>query len=142
MGSVSSLRPRLSHHVTLDGGLNAPTRAREELDRVAPPELRGVARDDVLLMLSELVANSVRHAGSTPGEHIELTFEWSRHVLHVRVADSGPSFDCSALPPPDPVSGSGWGLHLVDMLSSAWGVSAEPPGVWFDFDVAAGPNAY
>jgi anti-sigma regulatory factor (Ser/Thr protein kinase) len=128
-----------SHHVMLDWSVDAPGRARAALDMFGPPDLTGIARDDVRLMLSEVVANSIRHAAALPPLPIELTIELVGRTLHVAVSDAGPPFDPSALPRPDPVTGGGWGLHLVGLLSSAWGVSAERAEVWFDLDLDSEP---
>jgi anti-sigma regulatory factor (Ser/Thr protein kinase) len=124
-----------SHHVMLDWSVDAPARARAALDMLGPPDLTGIARDDVRLKLSEVVANSIRHAAALPPVPIELV----GRTLRVAVSDPGLLSDASALPPPNPVTGGGWGLHLVGLLSSAWGVSAERAEVWFDLDLDSEP---
>lgn len=85
----------------------------------------------VVLLASELVANAVKHADA---ESISVRFTVAPQSVRVEVADPGPGFE------PDPhidrPSGiGGWGLHLVDELSSRWGV-ADGPGsrVWFEID--------
>ena len=87
--------------------------------------------DDALLLITELIANSIRHGG----EPIVLTIECDEHSLIVRVRDGS-----TALPQPRVATHSqenGRGLTLVDLLSDAWGV--EPvrddhgvgKAVWF-----------
>lgn len=126
-----------SHRLTLASSIDAPRLARQALDLLGPPDLSGVARDDVRLMLSELVANSVLHAGGSPYQPIELTIELIGRTLHVAVSDVGPLVDASTMPPPDPATGGGWGLHLVGMLASDWGVDPDRDEVWFDVDLDA-----
>ena len=88
--------------------------------------------DDALLLISELVTNSVLHGGPP----IVLAVDCDGSGLHVRVRDGGPT-----MPVPrsaDAAAESGRGMSLVDLLSSTWGVEpvadAHGPGkeVWFE----------
>lgn len=91
---------------------------------------------DIQLMVTELVTNSVRHAGLLPGQAIEVVIARSNQGLRVEVADHGPGFE----PPPvpaDPLALSGRGLTLVEMLSDRWGVTCGcRTRVWFEIDLA------
>jgi len=77
----------------------------------------------LLVIVTELVGNAVRHAG-TP---IEFTLRCSNHYVHVHVRDlsnrpgaiRGPTF---------PDAESGRGLMLVDAFTSAWGCRPTPDG--------------
>ena len=86
----------------------------------------------VALLASELVANAVRHAGART---VAIRYEVTPAVVRVEVLDEGPGFN-----PADhhPVAGrpGGWGLHLVDEMSSRWGVAGTGGGtrVWFEVD--------
>jgi anti-sigma regulatory factor (Ser/Thr protein kinase) len=112
------------------GGPDAPGEARTALRRAhpdLPPDLMQV----IVLLASELVANSVKHAGA---DSIAVRFTVMPRRIRVEVTDQGPGFE----PDPariDPSGVGGWGLHLVDELSSRWGV-ADGPGsrVWFEID--------
>src|SRR5713101_5063483 len=90
--------------------------------------------DQATLLVSELVTNSVRHGGLRPDQEIELTVEASPQRLRVEVAEPGDGFDVEHAPRPrqdDPEGG--WGLFLVDSLSSAWGVEGNGvTRVWFE----------
>ncbi len=88
--------------------------------------------DDALLLISELVTNSVLHGGPP----ILLAVDCDGEGLHVRVRDGSPT-------PPVPRvardgAESGRGMSLVDLLSSTWGVDpvADEQGsgkeVWFE----------
>ena len=88
--------------------------------------------DDALLLISELVTNSVLHGGPP----IVLAVDCDGGGLHVRVRDGG-----TRMPTPrtaDEGAESGRGMSLVDLLASTWGVSpvadAHGPGkeVWFE----------
>jgi anti-sigma regulatory factor (Ser/Thr protein kinase) len=99
------------------------------------------------LLTSELVTNSIRHAGLGPDDYIEVAATWSGTVLRVIVRDSG-----SAGPAPEIVAGSirpspggqsGWGLYLVDKLATRWGTNLEgSAGYWFEIEYPgpAGPS--
>jgi serine/threonine-protein kinase RsbW len=94
---------------------------------------------DATLLTTELVTNSIRHAGLGPDDYIDVTATWSGTVLRVIVRDSG-----SGGPPPEIVAGSirpsperqsGWGLYLVDKLATRWGTNLEgSAGFWFELE--------
>ena len=103
---------------------------RGKLEGVVPPELL----ERATLLLSELVTNSVRHAGLRPEERIEVIVTASAAGLRVEVTEPGEGFEVTEVrePKPDVLAG-GWGLYLVDRLSSAWGVvGGEETRVWFE----------
>lgn len=95
--------------------------------------------DDVLLMLTELVTNAVRHATTCAGGFVDLHLAVAPQRVRVEVRDVGRGF---ALPTPkaDPLSAGGYGLLIVDRASSRWGMSDELPHcVWFEVDREAQP---
>jgi anti-sigma regulatory factor (Ser/Thr protein kinase) len=108
----------------------APAEARRALRRLElPPPLA----DDAQLAVSELVTNSVRHAGLRSHELIGITADWSGARLRVHVRDGRRSMPRAQVPRsirPAPGAESGWGLYLVDRLTSRWGTSAD--GYWFE----------
>ena len=79
-------------------------------------------RDDVDLVLSELLANAVLHA---PGP-ARVVVERDADGVRLEVRDTSP------VPPQRQASGraatTGRGLHLVDALCSRWGVAERPDG--------------
>jgi anti-sigma regulatory factor (Ser/Thr protein kinase) len=91
--------------------------------------------DDAMLLTSELVTNAVRHAGHAAEDPIEVTVSLDQRSLRVSVRDRGPGFD------PDELDArsdeGGWGLDLVEKLSSRWGVDRGELGtdVWFEMDL-------
>jgi len=122
---------RSAHHWVFRADHEAPAAARTAVNSILPR--RRV--DDLLLLVSELVTNSVRHAGMGADDTIEVVVEISGAVVKVEVTDRGPGFTGQAGRPSldDP---SGWGLHLVELLSDAWGVELGPPTVtWFEIEL-------
>jgi len=84
--------------------------------------------DPACLVVSELVANAVLHAGS--GIVLDL------HPVEggVRVAVHDPDERQPQPQPLDPDSDRGRGMHLVDGLATRWGVDTTSYGkrVWAD----------
>jgi anti-sigma regulatory factor (Ser/Thr protein kinase) len=88
-------------------------------------------RDDLILCVSELVANAVRHGA--PG-HLTLQIETLGSGVRVEVGDDG--VDAFVWPQGlDP--GGHWGLNLVKRLSDRAGIDRRPWTVaWCEFDLA------
>ena len=109
---------------------------------LAPFLDRGVA-ENAELLVSELVTNSLMHAGLPEEASIEFCVRASPDALMVEVADGGRGFDHSSSPRPRAVPGSfdasGWGLFLVDQIASRWG-AVQMDGetrVWFELTPGA-----
>ena len=110
------------------------TTARHALDQLTdllPPE----KLEDVRLVVSELVTNSILHAGLSPDEQISLTLTVSAGSVRGRVCDPGPGFGMPAkLCPRSDLSG-GWGLPIVETISDRWGIErTRRTCVWFEID--------
>jgi anti-sigma regulatory factor (Ser/Thr protein kinase) len=118
--------------VAIPMGVHAPGVARGVIaqslaDRVAPSVL-----ETALLLVSELVTNSVRHSGASEGEAVVVRVHLWRDGVRLEVEDPGRR-GVIAPRPPDLLGGGGMGLHLVQRLSVRWGVvrAAEGPTcVW------------
>ncbi|MFF5422899.1 MULTISPECIES: ATP-binding protein [unclassified Streptomyces] len=92
--------------------------------------------DDVLVCVSELTTNALRH-GVPPGRGYRLHLFLERPgPLRVEVHDSGDGTPALRAPEGE----SGRGLHLVEALADRWGVGERNPGkiVWCEFTDAAG----
>jgi anti-sigma regulatory factor (Ser/Thr protein kinase) len=108
-------------------------------DRQAPGQARNALRalngsldrelaEDVRLLVSELVTNSLRHTGSA---EIDLEVWSSDDVVRVAVSDRGTGFEVDGAPTPG--DASGWGLFMVDRLANRWGVETNgQTRVWFE----------
>jgi anti-sigma regulatory factor (Ser/Thr protein kinase) len=120
--SVETLR------VTLSGGTDAAFRARRAVDALNGGV--GALREVTHLLVTELVTNSVRHAGA---KEVDLELKASPKGVWAQVIDQGPGFRH-----PDhgkPTEDRGFGLFLVDRLSDRWGIEqGRPVKVWFEVD--------
>jgi anti-sigma regulatory factor (Ser/Thr protein kinase) len=94
--------------------------AREVVTR-AVGELEPVMLDDLLLVVSELVTNAVRHGPDRGPIHLEVQRD---HVVRIEVQDQGEGFERPARPRPRqefPIGG--FGLTVVGRLATGWGVT-------------------
>jgi anti-sigma regulatory factor (Ser/Thr protein kinase) len=124
--SPTPRRLDMSLRATREGAANA-RRALRELALPLP------LANDALLAISELVTNSVRHAGLAPDDLVRITVHWSGTRLKVHVRDGRQGARPAVLSGsirPAPAAESGWGLYLVDRVASRWGTSAD--GYWFE----------
>jgi anti-sigma regulatory factor (Ser/Thr protein kinase) len=118
----------------------APTAAREARQAVARGNLVPSGQEPTLLLLvSELVSNSVRHAGLRDDERIRLRARCDDVCTYVEVCDCGrsgrvPAKRASA----DALEPGGLGLVLVDEMADRWGVACHEHEtcVWFELACA------
>lgn len=84
--------------------------------------------ETVLLLVSELCTNAVRHAATEFEVHIEA----GRREVTVTVVDHDPAHP-PRLGDPGPQATSGRGLFIVERLSKSWGCETRGPDklVWF-----------
>lgn len=122
-----------------DAGCDVSFAARLAPDRVAAATARRKVRlrlgqlvepamlDDVLLVVSELVTNAVRHGCGDVELHV--VFDGRCVTGHVR--DEGQGFAHGARRrSPDQVGGHG--LRLVEVVAAGWGVRDGSAHVWFE----------
>ena len=95
----------------------------------------------LLLLVSELVSNSVRHAGLRAGESIRLVARCDDEFARVEVCDAGRSGRVPSKREPafGELEPGGLGLMLVDEMADRWGVNCDGRGtcVWFELACAA-----
>ena len=90
--------------------------------------------EDARLLASELITNSLCHAGISEEASIRLAVQLRGGALRVEVRDPG-THGAVAPREPDRVNGGGFGLHLVDQLATRWGVNRTGgTHVWFEVD--------
>ncbi|MEV4174616.1 ATP-binding protein [Nonomuraea sp. NPDC049709] len=109
------------------------TEARR-LARMALRECGYLGRhEDVLLVVSELVTNALVHGDGPPELRLRADASWVR----VEVGDTGAELPEAR----DPGPASGWGLHVVRLLSTGWGVSPGEGGkvVWCELAARLAP---
>ncbi len=124
--------PIFEIHVRSD--LEAPSVVRRWASQ-AEPVIGQVMLADLVLLLTELVANSVRHSGTSPDGRIRVHIKCEPGFARAEVVDSGAGFD-----PPGAFSSEGeeradgWGLFLVATIATQWGTERQAHGmkVWFE----------
>jgi anti-sigma regulatory factor (Ser/Thr protein kinase) len=127
---------RLVHvgEATVPCGAEAPLLARIAISRWLAGRANAELHADAALLVSELVTNSVLHAGQPAGAPVHIRAAELDGAVRVEVHDNGHG----------PVrlrsSGSrqgGFGLRLVESLAARWGISHDHgTRVWFE--LAAG----
>lgn len=101
------------------------TTYRVKADKQAPRNARwflegmrnelGPRFDDVAIVVSELVSNSVRHSD----DDLTLTVITGEDPIRVEVVDWGPGFSRDA------PRGDGLGLNIVEKVAADWGVTLD-----------------
>lgn len=96
------------------------------LERTLAPETMAKLR----LLVTELVANSVRHASGTP---IDVKVTVDETCVRTEVTDGGTGF-VPPRPDPSPMKTHGWGLFLVRKIAARWGAEPATGTVWFEIE--------
>jgi serine/threonine-protein kinase RsbW len=95
---------------------------------------------DCLLMLSEVVANAVRHGEPEVDGRIGLRLESEDDVVRAVVTDSAPEFTFDRYMF-ERANLDHMGLSMVDTLANRWGSSLDgKKAVWFEVDVEPIPS--
>ena len=91
--------------------------------------------DDVELLVSELVTNSVRHSNSRDGGTVTVVLAAIPDGVHAMVIDDGSdTVPAIRIDPADEACEGGRGMFLVDQLAQRWGTKDDAAGrsVWFE----------
>jgi anti-sigma regulatory factor (Ser/Thr protein kinase) len=93
--------------------------------------------ENLELLVTELVTNSVRHAGLDDGEGwVGVEVHLAPDRVRVEATDPGRGFDPSNLPTEPEIRPSGWGLYLVSQIAQRWGVHHDAfTRVWFELEL-------
>jgi anti-sigma regulatory factor (Ser/Thr protein kinase) len=114
------------------GGEKAAGHARRVLARWLADVLETERLGDMQLLVTEIVANCVRHGGVGEDGRIDLQVKVDDGVARAEVRDTGIQAD-PRLRTPDLSGGGGFGMVLVERMSRSWGVDHEPTVVmWFE----------
>jgi anti-sigma regulatory factor (Ser/Thr protein kinase) len=121
---------------SLPVGPAAPATARAALTRWLSGHVPLEVLENARLLASELVTNSLGHADLSADSSLRIAVQLTRGALRVEVRDPG-SHGVVAPRQADRVNGGGFGLHLVELLSTRWGVNRTGgTHVWFEMDAA------
>ena len=131
-GSASSLRLELERDVS------APAIARAAVsERALELGIEGSFGHTLVLLVSEVVSNAVRHSPGPADAPIALLATMSEEKVRVAVTDAGEGFTPRPREP-DSLS-DGYGLYLLDKAASSWGVeNTGGTTVWFELLRGAG----
>jgi anti-sigma regulatory factor (Ser/Thr protein kinase) len=120
------LRPRRLL-LRLEPTTSAAALARRLVDRACAEWGLPALRDPARLVVTELVSNAVRHA-RTP---LAVCVSRGDDAVDIHVGDRSPTVPRPRAPVEPTVEG-GRGLHVVAVISDAWGITRTPTGkvVW------------
>jgi anti-sigma regulatory factor (Ser/Thr protein kinase) len=128
---VEEIGPKLSQKVDLQVELPramvAPHLARWVVRSWCTDRIEADLLTDAELLVSELAANAILHGQG----HIGLRAQLDEERLLVGVIDEGCQFERD-LRSAGFQQVAGWGLCIVEDLSTRWGVHEGPTHVWFE----------
>jgi anti-sigma regulatory factor (Ser/Thr protein kinase) len=115
--------------ISLPRGSDSPAKARSWLGPLLATDHDRGRLSDALLLLSELVSNSVLHA---EGDLIQVLASQDEELLRIEVCDAGNGLPAvRRLPHQDDPHGRG--LLLLDVLADRWGTDRiDGACVWFE----------
>lgn len=153
--TVLTIDPRIKFRCSLAAIPGAPGLGRHFLAQLL--DLWGVdaeSAESALLLLSELVTNSVRHAGRPSGpatlqrgevpQLVAISAQISTGRLYIEVWDSSPNVP--TVKDVDEDAEDGRGMHIVSCLAHKWGchpaILRHTPGkvTWFELELPSPPN--
>jgi anti-sigma regulatory factor (Ser/Thr protein kinase) len=132
MAATESLHGPSRSSIEIPGGDGAPERARRHLLSQLDGWASTREASDAALIVSELVTNSVVHAHVDHCQSLFLDLTTLGDHLRIAVTDHGSHLE-PRIHTDDPLSSGGFGLRLVQELSTAWGVTRQTEGetrVW------------
>jgi anti-sigma regulatory factor (Ser/Thr protein kinase) len=127
-----------SVHVSLPSDNRAARAARQSL-RLLEAYVPEEKIEDMDLLVTELVSNSVKHATlNRDQEMIEVDANPTERGIRVEVTNPGAALLANRLP--EKAQESGWGLMLVTKIASRWGIVTNGrTHVWFETDLSVKP---
>jgi anti-sigma regulatory factor (Ser/Thr protein kinase) len=128
---------RSTLRVSFERSPQAPSLARAAIigfseESELPPE----SLSTLTLLVSELVSNAVVHSSASEASEIALcASRLGPGAMRVEVIDQGNGFTPAPRDPSQP--DAGYGLHLVEMQATRWGVDRHGgTRVWFELGAA------
>ena len=123
-----------SMHVCLPSDFRAARAARQSIRSLEPyvPEEK---IQDLNLLVSELVTNSVKHGSLMQDQAIEIDANPTERGIKIEVSNPGRA-DMTNKIEQRAMAESGWGLLLVTKIASRWGMSMNgSTHIWFELDL-------
>lgn len=120
----------LDLEVELPRALEAPQAARHALRRFYADRVQADVLADAQLLVSELATNAFLHGLG----RITLRASLEHDRLRVEVVDEGSGFQ-REMRHKNRQRVGGWGLGLVEHISSRWGVHEGTTHVWFELEL-------
>lgn len=118
--------------LVLDRTVQAPAIARYAIaERCEQLGVDGSLEQSLILLVSEVVSNAVRHSPAPAEEPVGLDATFGPRMIRVTVTDAGDGFTPRQR---DPASAhDGYGLYLLEKVAESWGVeSCGDTKVWFE----------
>jgi anti-sigma regulatory factor (Ser/Thr protein kinase) len=123
--------------LTLPPGPTAASAARRALTSSLSSSLTVGTLDDVRLLTTELISNSLRHSAMRGDDRVSLRARVDDGFVRVEVRDPGRDGPPRLRDPQD--HKRGYGLALVDRLARRWGVERNSDTVvWFELAARGG----
>jgi anti-sigma regulatory factor (Ser/Thr protein kinase) len=113
--------------------VRSPESARRAIEQHFAGAVSRELLGSVELLTTELVSNAVRHGGAGEDQTVVLHLALAPECLRVEVCDPGQGFEPGR---PAPYGEGGYGLFLVNAVSSRWGVSRDDGTcAWFELEL-------
>lgn len=144
ISSVSSFQPatfgvlRLQHSAA-----SVPVARRQVRQDLEHLGIAAAVLDDLVMVVSELLGNSVCHAEPIAGNIVLLAWWVTEVEIIVRVTDGGGGRGVTPRQA-GPMADSGRGLQIVERLAQVWGVNEHAGGlrsVWAALSLAGSSHA-
>lgn len=125
----------------LERDVGAPARARSAFaERLGELAIDGPTGQLLVLLVSEVVSNAVRHSSGPADARIGLLASADGQRIRVAVSDGGEGFTPRQRDPEG--LGDGYGLYLLEKSAAGWGVeTAGGTTVWFELDLTGAEGA-
>ncbi|HWF32827.1 MAG TPA: ATP-binding protein [Solirubrobacteraceae bacterium] len=132
MTSSGNSRRSLRVELELERSVDAPAIARAEIAaRCRELGLGAPLCQSLILLVSEVVSNAVRHSAADANARVQLVATFGERTIRVMVTDAGVGFTPR---PRDPArTDDGYGLYLLEKVAARWGVESRgDTKVWFE----------
>lgn len=87
------------------------------------------------LVLTEMVANAIRHGCAGSAGSIEVRITRSAGYLRFEVSQPRPLYDADAVALRRPGVDRGWGVLIIDRLCRDWGLLPGSRTVWAELEL-------